>query len=328
VAEASPAEPLSGSKSRLRTEAWDFGVISPGTELRHSYTIRNDGVSTWTIKHVIPSCSCTLGEFTSRTVKPTESASLEIVFRAGKGDGLVYQAIMVEFAESDAPFFNLAMRGEIRGLLSPSPPIVDFGRVDADTRPSRTIELRNYSDQDLKITSVQSPDWLLVEHQPGEKAGPGEPARQTWRIIIRADVSKYRDGPEPSTLVIHTNATQIEPVVVPVNLRIRRPLEAAPYGFDFRIVPVGKTGQQALMLDVSLQFGALTEKDLVVTHNLGDELQIQVFKMADANRQNRFRLVGVFQPKESKGPIRGEMEIKVQGKTAASLRLPISALVR
>jgi hypothetical protein len=66
----------------------------------------------------------------------------------------------------------------------------------------------------------------------------------------------------------------------------------------------------------------------VVTHNLGDELQVQVFNMAAPNRQNRFQLVGVFQPKKSQGPIRGEMEIKVPGKTGTSLRLPIAAFVR
>jgi hypothetical protein len=307
----------------LRTDAWDFGLISPGTELHHRYTIRNDSTLTWTTKHVTPSCSCTVGEFTARMVKPGQATSLEVAYRAGKQDGSVYEAVMVEFAEPAAPFFNLVMRGEIRSHVSPSPSRVDFGRVSAGARLSRSIQLRNYSDQDVTITKIQAPDWLHVEFEPAQSSEASKRPRQTWKITIHADVSMFRTGPEAVTLVVHTNAANIAPVVIPVNLEIRAPLEVAPSGLDFRIVPAGTARQQALLLDISPEFGELSEKDLVLTHNLGPELKMQVFKMTG----NRFRLIGVFLPKGSTGVRQGELEITVRGKMVPALRVPISAVV-
>jgi hypothetical protein len=307
----------------LRTDAWDFGLISPGTELRHRYTIRNDSASIWTIKHVTPSCSCTVGQVTARAVKPGQTTSLEVAYRAGKQDGPVYEAVMVEFAEPAAPYFNLVMRGEIRGLLSPSPSRVDFGRVSASARSSRSIQLRNFSDQDLTITKIQAPDWLRVELEPAQSSEASKRPHQTWKITAHADVNKFRAGAEAPILVVHTNAMKIEPVMISVNLEIRAPLEVAPNGLDFRIVPAGTARQQALMLDISPELGDLSEKDLVLTHNLGPELQMQVFKMAG----NRFRLIGVFLPKRSIGVRQGELEITLRGKTVPALRVPLSAVV-
>jgi hypothetical protein len=321
--EADNGEPSSGAPSRLRIETWDFGVIPPRTELRHRYTIKNGSAATWTIKHVTPSCSCTCGEFSSRALKPSEATSVEVVFRAGDRDGDVYQAIMVEFAETNAPLFQLAMKGEIRGLLSPSPPSVDFGRVSTATRLSRSIHLRNYSDQDMTITKIEAPDWLQTEAQPVDGGQPGSPPRQKWKITVTADLRKFKASEAP-TLMVHTNAAKTDPVVIPVHVEIRPPLEVVPNRLDFHIVPVGRSSQQALILDVTGEFGDLSAKDLALTHNLGEELKIQVSKMGS---QNRFRLMGIFLPKRSMGAVQGELEIKVHGQTAP-LGVPISALVR
>ena len=267
--EKAAEEPGPGSSGRLRTDAWDFGVIAPGTELHHRYTIRNGSTSTWTIKHVTPSCSCTVGEFTARAVKPGQATSLEVTYRAGKQDGTVYEAVLVEFVEPAAPLVNLVLRGEIRGLLSPSPSRVDFGRVSASARLNRSIELRNFSDQDVAITKIQAPDWLHVELEPAQSSKGSNRPRQTWKITIHADVSKFRAGAEATMVAVHSTGAKIDPVLIPVNLELRAPLEVAPHGLDFRIVPAGTTRQQALLLDVSPEVGNLSEKDLVLTHNLG-----------------------------------------------------------
>src|SRR5207245_4039546 len=142
---------------------------------------------------------------------------------------------------------------------------------------------------------IEAPDWLQAEARIVESVQAGNRPRQSWQIIVHADMSKFK-ATEGPTLVIHTNAAKIDPVVIPVHLEIKPPLEVVPNGLDFRMVSAGRTSQQTLLLDVSPEVGDLSEKDLVLTHNLGDELEIQVFKMAS---QNRFRLLGIFRPKRS-----------------------------
>src|SRR5690348_11668581 len=73
-----PGQAETTAQSRLRIDTWEFGVVPPGTELRHRYTIKNSGAATWTMKQITPSCSCTYGEFTARTIKPGEATSVEV----------------------------------------------------------------------------------------------------------------------------------------------------------------------------------------------------------------------------------------------------------
>jgi hypothetical protein len=316
-------EPPFASDSRLQIVTWDLGIVAPRTESRHTYTIQNASPATWTVKNITPSCSCTCGEFTRRVIKPSETASVDVVFRAGDRDGDVYQAIMVEFAETVAPAIQLAMKGEIRSLLSPSPSFVDFGRVSTKLL-NRSILLRNFSDQDVVITKIDGPDWLQTEAQPVERAQSATAPRQTWRIDVRADLGKFK-ATEAAALVVHTNAARIDPIVIPVRVERRPPLEVIPNRLEYGDVPVTRTRQQALLLDVAADVGDLSEKDIVLTHNLGDELQFQVVKISS---QNRFRLLGIFRPQRSTGAVQGELEIKVRGKTVPPLQVPISAIVR
>ncbi|HLJ91938.1 MAG TPA: DUF1573 domain-containing protein [Gemmataceae bacterium] len=319
------AEPTAASGSRLRIETWEFGVIAPKTELRHRYTIHNNSNITWTIKQVTPSCSCTCGEFSQRTIKPSESTSVEVVFRTGDRDGTVYQAVMIEFAQTAAPFFQLAMKGEIRSLLSPSPSRVDFGRVWASKNLRQSIQLRNYSEQDIQIGRIDAPDWLQAEAQPGDRPSSGNPPRQIWNITVQADLSRFPTVADEPKLVIHTNAATLDPVVIPVHVELRPALEIVPNAIDFHVLATGISSQQALVLDISPEGGELSEKDLVLTHSLGEEMKIHVLKIG---LQNRFRLTATYRPKQSKGAVRGELQIKVRDKDTPPARVPISALVR
>src|SRR5262249_11096992 len=61
---------VSAESGNNRQVVWDFGVVPPGKEIRHHFTIRNDGTRVWTIKRVSKSCACTYGEFTTKDIKP------------------------------------------------------------------------------------------------------------------------------------------------------------------------------------------------------------------------------------------------------------------
>lgn len=124
AAEAPARYPLSAPPLRLRTIKWDFPPSLPGKELTHRFEIANDTEKPWTLKHIAPGCTCTVGTLSSKTVPPGETASLKVAYRTPLKDGKASEHIMIEFAEPTSPVVQLTIEGEVRG---PRPSADDSG---------------------------------------------------------------------------------------------------------------------------------------------------------------------------------------------------------
>jgi hypothetical protein len=309
----------------LQAIVWDFGVLTPGVEKKHQFTITNRSAIPWRIKFVTSTCSCTVGEFSSKTVKPSESTSVEISFRAPTRETEVSQALLVEFAEPEAPLFHLGIKGEIRNPLSAVPAGIDFGTLAADTPLRQTVELRNYSSEDFAITRVETPPWLQADCRPAETGQATHKPRQTWQLVVRADLSKRPSKVEPAKLLVHTNSQQVGSVEIPVTFREKGPLDAKPDHLRLNPVEPGKITHSAVMIEVAPELGDLSEKDLVVTHNLGEELNVAISRTGSPRR---FMLVGYFRPVQSNGKVEGELQIKTKGPKPVSFKMKVTGEVR
>jgi hypothetical protein len=224
--------PLAAPPLRLRVVKWDFGTISPGTELNHRFKIANTSAEPWILKHVTSTCTCTVGKLPSKTVKPGETTWLKITYLTPHRDGKVSGYVMVEFAEPAGPVLQLMIEGEVRGQRSAEPP---------------------------------------------------------------------------------------NPV------RSKGPLEAVPEHLAFGTVESGKTALKKVLLRTAPDLGELTEKDLILTHNLGDELDVQVRKEKSAHQ---YVLVVRFQPKRPRDKVEGEIEIKIGKGNVPAVRVKVSGAAK
>ena len=112
--------------------------------------------------------------------------------------------------------------------------------------------------------------------------------------------------------------------MVPVTLQVKALLTAVPSQLSFSTVDVGSSVQKALFIEVAKELGELTETDLVCSHNLGDEFDVQVAKTATPNR---FMLVGHLRPKRPQKTVEGVLEIATRKGTASPLRVAVSGIV-
>ena len=58
---------------------FDFGTITSGEVVSHSFKFKNSGDGVLIIKDVIPSCGCTTSKLSSKMLKPGEEAFVEVV---------------------------------------------------------------------------------------------------------------------------------------------------------------------------------------------------------------------------------------------------------
>lgn len=317
--EPPPHYPLAAPPPRLRLLEWNFGTSPPRKEMSHRFEITNATAEPWMLKHVTSHCSCTMGELPAKTVRPGETTWLTVTYRAPPQDGKVTGHVMVEFAEPAGPIFQISISGEVRALLAAEPASLVFDYPPAGTRPSQTVKLRSRADRAVALTRVEAPDWLRAEWRPADELGPDGQPRQAWELVVKADPDKLRTAPGPATLAVHTDADEGGPALIPV--RAKAALEAAPGQLAFDAVESGKTALLKVSLAAAPALGELTEKDLVATHDLGDELDVQVRKGESAHQ---FILLVRFQPKHSLGLVEGELEVKTRAGTAPPVRVKVT----
>jgi hypothetical protein len=300
---------------------WDFGTSTPGKEMTHRFEIANATSDVWTLKHVSSTCTCAVGELPAKTVRPGETTWLTVTYRAPPQDGKTGGTVMVEFAEPTSPILQVNVTGEVRSLLAAEPATVVFDYAPPGTSPSQTVKLRSLADRAVKLTRVEAPEWLRVEWRAADEAVPDGRPRQAWELVVHADPDKVRSAPGPAALTVHTDSAEVGPAYIPV--RVNPALEATPAQLAFGTVPSGQTGQLKVSLKTAPALGDLTEKDLEVTHDLGDELDVQVHK---AESPHQFELRVRFQPKLSRGPVDGELEVKTRKEMVPPVRVKVSGV--
>ncbi|MCD6459306.1 DUF1573 domain-containing protein [bacterium] len=66
----------------ISEQTWDFGTVTQGEQIRHSFILKNTGTQNLIIKKVKSTCGCTVTEITKKSLKPKESSKLFAVFKS------------------------------------------------------------------------------------------------------------------------------------------------------------------------------------------------------------------------------------------------------
>ncbi len=75
--------------------AWDFGVVSAGTILKHSFVFKNETAKNLKINSVHSSCGCTVSKSDKEILAPQESTNINVTFNSKGYNGDVQQFIYV-----------------------------------------------------------------------------------------------------------------------------------------------------------------------------------------------------------------------------------------
>jgi hypothetical protein len=316
--------PLAAPPLRLRAETWDIGATLPSQERTHSLDLANNSDQTWTLKRITSTCSCASAELSAKTIRPGETGKLTLHYRAPAQEGKVLGNLLIEFAERNSPVLQLNVEGRVRALLSADPPKVILEQPPVGGRASRTVTLRNFAEQSVTLTGVEAPDWVeahlrpvAVERLPTPDSPSDPKPRQAWELVLHADPAKLPGASGSGNVAVRSDSEQVGSALIAVSLKA--PLEANPDYLTFDTAESRKNGIK-VALRVAPALGELTEKDLVLSHQLGDELNVQVRKES----ANLFILLVRLQPKRTSVVPEGELEIRVNKPTVPPVRVRIA----
>lgn len=73
----------------------DFGTVIEGETVAHTYKIKNTGKSPLILADVIPTCGCTVPDFSKKPIPPGEEGEIQIAFHSANQKGTVHKTIIV-----------------------------------------------------------------------------------------------------------------------------------------------------------------------------------------------------------------------------------------
>ncbi len=201
----------------------DFGQVwaSADKDIKHSFTIKNEGDGLLKILSVKPACGCTAAGDHPDRLKPGESGEFPFKLKtetlAHAKDGKFSKAVTVTTNDPEQPTFKLMLEGTAKFHVS-APSLVSFGTLKADVDTERTETITNNTDKPLKLTlpetsvTPESPfKYELVEKEEGK----------VYELKVRT-VPPLQEGRINSELLIQTNVEEQK------ELKIRMALNVPP----------------------------------------------------------------------------------------------------
>lgn len=97
---------------KFEEEAYEFGTISQGEKVYHSFKFTNTGNADLVISSAKGSCGCTVPTYPKEPIAPGESGVIEVVFDSNGKKGSQHKKVFIT-ANTDPSSNVIAIKGEV-----------------------------------------------------------------------------------------------------------------------------------------------------------------------------------------------------------------------
>lgn len=91
---------------------YNFGKITQGDTVRHTFTFKNDSDEDLLISNASASCGCTIPEWPKEPIAPGERGKIEVKFNSTGKSGVQNKVVMIT-ANTNPNVTNVALKGEV-----------------------------------------------------------------------------------------------------------------------------------------------------------------------------------------------------------------------
>lgn len=194
---------------RVDRPAHNFGTITQGIKLDHTFVIKNQGDSSLKIVNIRPTCGCTAANATVPIVAPGKSSEIKVTFNSANFFGNVSKTIAVETNDPKTPVFTLTLSGTISEEVAVNPRQLNLGQIKAENTKSVSLSLENRGSKALRLISIKTPMPQAVIRTDKNIVKPGDTATITVNVTPRSEdrmlsgyISIITDNPAKSEIMI------------------------------------------------------------------------------------------------------------------------------
>src|SRR5262249_4379526 len=144
-----------------------------------------------------------------------------------------------------------------------------------------SFEIHNCTGQDVHLLRVRSSTPWLTARPPVPIARGGQAwARQVWRVGVEAKPDGLPGGRHPGQINIQTECPEAPRTLVPLELDLRGPVEAAPGQLAFGAISPGAPARRRVRLRYAKEGAPPGPPPVSVSHDLGEQLQVSYAAMS------------------------------------------------
>ncbi|MCB0317664.1 MAG: DUF1573 domain-containing protein [Bdellovibrionales bacterium] len=218
-------------KIKITEPVFDFGTVTQGSKVEHSFNLVNEGNADLQIQRVIPSCGCTASTASKDVLAPGEEGMIETSFDTTGFSGSKTKTVRVYTNDIDNPIIMLSLKGEIEPDVIVEPKRVFFGEVIKGLNPGGlqqeiTIKVKENSEVNLGDIKVYSKNVEIKELKSSNK-------EKKLLVSLKPDapVGELRER-----AVVSLTGARRQSVNIPIFASVKGNLRVDPRTLSFGII--------------------------------------------------------------------------------------------
>ncbi|MBJ6724430.1 DUF1573 domain-containing protein [Geomesophilobacter sediminis] len=169
--------------------SYNFGTVTQGKKVQHSFTIKNNGDATLQIKQLTASCGCTAATPSASSIAPGKSAEIKVVFDSTNFSGKVQKTVAMTTNAGKNPNYTFTMEGIVAEELQATPRQISLGTMKAGVPREVTVTVRNNGSTMHRLISAtaNSNSLQITPKIPKQNIKPGESGTVELTIASRSE---------------------------------------------------------------------------------------------------------------------------------------------
>lgn len=192
---------------------YNFGSVTQGKKVQHTFTIKNSGDAPLQIKQLSAACGCTAARPSTSLILPGRNAEIQVTFDSSDFSGKVEKTVVMASNSARYPNYTFTLQGTVVDPLLASPRQLSLGPLTPGVAKQATITITNRSGGTVKLLSVNVTSNSLQIKTSIKKGEirPGETGTVEVSVTPRPE-ARIMSG----YLHIVTNDPQKKEITVPV----------------------------------------------------------------------------------------------------------------
>src|SRR5438552_12990450 len=142
-----------GPKIQFAEMVYDFGKVSSGELVKHTFVFTNIGTATLEIKDVRPGCGCTTAGTWDKMVEPGKTGSIPLQFNSANFGGTVMKQATVTCNDPSQSNVVLQIKGTVWKAIEIAPSMAVFNvSSEAQTNDTKIVRIVSNLEEPLVLS--------------------------------------------------------------------------------------------------------------------------------------------------------------------------------
>src|SRR5881394_867265 len=211
-----------GPKIQFAEIVYDFGKVSSGDVVKHSFVFTNVGTAKLEIKDVRPGCGCTTAGTWDKEVEPGKTGSIPLQFNSANFGGTILKQATVTCNDPSQTNVMLQIKGTVWKPIDITPTMAVFNvSSEAETNETKVVRIVSNLDATLTLSDLE-----CTNHSFRAELKAIRPGKE-FELQITA-LPPFTSPSMVAPVTMKTSATNMPTLSVSAYVAVQQPVTVSP----------------------------------------------------------------------------------------------------